>query len=141
MSADQDCTAMLGGLFKGAVLYLVKPITMNNLRYLWQFAVISRRDRFAVSNGIESSQEKLPQGNASDEDFESPVLTDDQNQQNQRSGKRKVLEEVEGDEEEDNDDSPVLKKPKLVWTDELHNRFLQAIGYLGIESKFSRLEF
>ncbi|GKV13033.1 hypothetical protein SLEP1_g24110 [Rubroshorea leprosula] len=133
MSADLDCTAMLGGLFKGAVLYLVKPITMNNLRYLWQFAVVSKRDRLAVSNGIESSQEKLPQGNSSDEDLETPVLTDEQNQQNQRSGKRKVLEEANGNEEEDNDDSAVLKKPKLVWTNELHNRFLQAIRFLGIE--------
>ena len=43
---------------------------------------------------------------------------------------------MENNLEEDNDDSAALKKPKLIWTDELHNRFLQAIKVLSIDDKF-----
>jgi two-component response regulator (ARR-B family) len=47
-------------------------------------------------------------------------------------GKRKELEETDNDDE-DNDNLTVLKKPELVWTNELHNRFLQAIRILGVD--------
>lgn len=33
------------------------------------------------------------------------------------------------------DDSRPLKKPKIKWTDGLHDLFLQAIRYLGLDSK------
>lgn len=38
--------------------------------------------------------------------------------------------------EEDNGNSAALKKPKLVWTHELHNRFVQAVKLIGIDGKF-----
>lgn len=37
MYVDYNGNAMLGGLFKGAILYLVKPVTMGDLKNLWQF--------------------------------------------------------------------------------------------------------
>ncbi|KAM1019248.1 hypothetical protein ACFX2I_040650 [Malus domestica] len=46
MSDDDDENAMLvlGGLFKGAVYYIVKPLTMDSLKNQWQFAFINNRD-------------------------------------------------------------------------------------------------
>ena len=54
--------------------------------------------------------------------------------QSDQMGKRKELEETDIDDE-DNDNLTVLKKPELVWTNELHYRFLQAIRIFGVDGK------
>ncbi|GAV92001.1 Response_reg domain-containing protein/Myb_DNA-binding domain-containing protein, partial [Cephalotus follicularis] len=127
MSSDNDENAMLGGLFKGAVFYLVKPIIMNDMKNLWQFAYMNYREKMADLEGINSFQEDSPDENSSDDKSEGQSLT--------KNGKRKEPEpgENDKDEEEDND-SGVTKKSKLIWTNELHNRFLQAVRVLGFDS-------
>lgn len=112
---------MLGSLFKGAMFYLGKPVTLNNVKNLWQFASMKGREETAATDGLSSVQ-----GESSEENKRT---------QSHRKAKRKVPEAMEKDEEEDNDDSTVLKKPKLIWTNDLHTRFLQAIRVLGIDSK------
>ncbi|CAN6704289.1 unnamed protein product [Malus baccata var. baccata] len=41
---DENAMLMLGGMFKGAVYYIVKPLTMDSLKNQWQFAFINNRD-------------------------------------------------------------------------------------------------
>jgi hypothetical protein len=127
MSADDNENAMLGCLFKGAMFYLVKPVTLNNVRNLWQFASMKSREETAANDGVSSVQEE-----SSDIEIQS---FENKRQRSHRKAKRKVPEAMEKDEEEDNDDATVIKKPKLIWTNDLHNRFLEAIGVLGIDSK------
>ncbi|XP_059456679.1 two-component response regulator ARR14-like [Corylus avellana] len=125
MSADDNENAMLGSLFKGAMFYLVKPVTLNNVRNLWQFASMKSREETAATDGVSSVQ-----GETSDIEIQS---FENKMQQSHQKAKRKVPEAMEKDEEEDNDDSTVIKKPKLIWTNDLHNRFLEAIRVLGID--------
>ncbi|XWS35728.1 hypothetical protein CRYUN_Cryun20dG0021200 [Craigia yunnanensis] len=132
MSVDYNGNAMLGGLFKGAVLYLVKPITMDDLKNLWQFAFIKERKNVVVAEEISGIEEESSLENASGVDVESQPLTSE-GRQNLLSEKRKRSNEMENGVEEDNDDSAALKKPKLIWTNELHNRFLQAVKLLSID--------
>jgi two-component response regulator (ARR-B family) len=45
-----------------------------------------------------------------------------------------------GDEDEyssgqDNDDPSALKRPRVVWSVELHRKFVAAVNHLGIDSK------
>ncbi|XP_031254734.1 two-component response regulator ARR14-like isoform X1 [Pistacia vera] len=122
MSADDSENDMLGGLFKGAALYLVKPITMNDIKNLWQFAFMKKTDRTVAAEDSSCI--------SSDHDTENQIFANTGRQSHQ-NGKRKEPKEME----EDNDDISVLKKPKLIWTNGLHNRFLQAIRVLGIDGK------
>ncbi|KAL5859810.1 hypothetical protein ACOSQ4_001106 [Xanthoceras sorbifolium] len=124
MSADGNENDMLGGLFKGAAFYLVKPITMNNIKYLWQFAFMKKTDTPVAADRVS--------GNSPDEDMEDQMFPYEV-KQSHRNAKRKEPKEMDKIEEEYDDDSSVIKKPKLVWTNELHNRFLQAIRVLGID--------
>ncbi|OMP07887.1 hypothetical protein COLO4_06965, partial [Corchorus olitorius] len=131
MSADNDWNTILGGLFKGAVLYLVKPITMDDLKNLWQFAFIKERgNMFAADESIRTEESSLE--NTSDVHAESQPHTSEE-RQNHQSTKRERLEEQENNQDENNDGSAALKKPKLIWTEALHKRFLQAIEVLGFD--------
>ena len=134
MSADDNENAMLGSLFKGAMLYLVKPITLDDIKNLWQFALMKNSEKTLVADGVSSVQGESSEESASDDDTESQLFENTRKQSHQKA-KRKVPEETDKDEEEEDYDSSVLKKPKLIWTNELHNRFLQAIKLLGIDSK------
>ena len=133
MSADDNENTVLGSLFKGAALYLIKPITLNDMKNLWQFAFMKNSEKTLVADGVSSVQGESSEESASDEDTESQSF---ENKRKQSLQKAKIiaLEEMEKDEEE-NYDSSVLKKPKLTWTNELHDRFLQAIKVLGIDGK------
>ena len=128
MSADDSEKAMLGSLFKGAVLHLVKPITLNDMKNLWQFALMKKSDKTLAADRISSGPRAL-----SEESVNQPF--ENKKEQSHQKAKRKAPEETNKDEEEENYDSSVLKKPNLVWNNELHNRFPQAFNVLGIDSK------
>lgn len=119
MSADGNENDMLGGLFKGAAFYLVKPITVHNIKNLWQFAFMKKMDPLLAAEFVS--------GDSPDEDMEI--------EQSHRNAKRKEPKEMHNVEEDENGDSSVLKKPKLIWTNDLHNRFLRAVRVLGIDGK------
>lgn len=132
MSDDDDENAMLGGLFKGAVFYFVKPLTINSLKNLWQFAIIKNRNHVVIDLTEEESSVygESQQENTSNEGLESEsFMTRD------RWLRRKNPEGTYKDEETENSDSTSQKKPKLVWTNELHKSFLQAVRLLGVDSK------
>ncbi|KAL6290153.1 hypothetical protein ACE6H2_007663 [Prunus campanulata] len=131
MSDDDDENAMLGGLFKGAVFYFVKPLTINSLKNLWQFAVIKNRNHVVIDLTEEESSVygESQQENTSNEGLESESF-----KTRDRWLKRKNPEGTYKDEETENSDSTSQKKPKLVWTNELHKSFLQAVRLLGVDS-------
>lgn len=113
MSDDDDVNTMLDCLFKGAVFYFVEPLTMNRLKNLWQFAFTKKRNVVIditkkESNVHVESQAEIP------------------------NAKRKRSEGMDKYEERD---STALRKPRLIWTTELHHRFLRAVRLLGIDGK------
>ncbi|KAL4378871.1 hypothetical protein GQ457_02G000520 [Hibiscus cannabinus] len=126
MSADYDRKAVVGCLFKGAMLYMVKPITMDDLKNMWQFAFVPQPENESTVDEI-SGVEDAPS-------MESATGVDERPNLRKGKGKRKRSDEMQGDKEEDNDGTVIQKKPKLIWTDELHDRFLQAINVLGIKA-------
>ncbi|XVF73291.1 hypothetical protein PTKIN_Ptkin12aG0189800 [Pterospermum kingtungense] len=132
MSVDYNGNAMLGGLFKGAIFYLIKPVTMDDLKYLWQFAFMKERENLPAMEEISGIEEESSLENASGVDVVTQPLINE-GRQNLQNGKRKTSDEMQNNEE-DNGDSAARKKPKRVWTNELHNRFLQAIKVLGIDA-------
>ncbi|XP_065859249.1 two-component response regulator ARR2-like [Euphorbia lathyris] len=113
LSADDDENAMLGCLLKGAALYLVKPITMNDVKILWQFSIKKQKEKENIDS--ERSSTSCENGSAP----ENSSSNDD------------VLES-------DRYSSSLSKKSKLIWTNELHFKFLEAIKILGIDDAHPR---
>lgn len=117
MSDDDDVNTMLDCLFKGAVFFFVEPLTMSSLKNLWQFAFTKRNAVIDMtkkeSNVHVESQAEIP------------------------NAKRKRSEGMDKYEERD---STALKKPRIIWTTELHHRFLRAVRLLGIDGKSLALD-
>jgi len=130
-SADNNESAMLGCLYKGAALYLMKPIIKNDVKNLWQLTYRTKIKTAVSGKGSNSFHGGSSEEKASSVTAGNPSSTMGMTDQ---KGKRKELEEMNNDDE-DNNNLTVPKKRKLVWTNELHNRFLQAIRILGIDGK------
>jgi two-component response regulator (ARR-B family) len=148
MSADDSKSVVLKGVTHGAVDYLIKPVRMEALKNIWQHVVRKRRSEWSVpehSGSIEETGERQQQqhrgggGGAAVSGGEDAV--DDNSSSvnegnNWRSSSRKRKDE-EGEEQGDDkdEDASNLKKPRVVWSVELHQQFVAAVNQLGVESK------
>ncbi|KAF3605883.1 hypothetical protein DY000_02050351 [Brassica cretica] len=141
MSADDSKSVVLKGVTHGAVDYLIKPVRMEALKNIWQHVVRKRRSEWSVpehSGSIEETgQQQQQRGPAVSEDAAddnaSSVNNEGNNWRSSSNNSRKRKEE-EGDEQGDEDASN-LKKPRVVWSVELHQQFVAAVNQLGVESK------
>ncbi|KAF8047777.1 hypothetical protein N665_2833s0001, partial [Sinapis alba] len=126
MSADDSKSVVLKGVTHGAVDYLIKPVRMEALKNIWQHVVRKRRSEWSVpehSGSIEETGERQQQQQRGEDDNASSV------NEGNNSRKRK---EQEG-EEQGEEDASNLKKPRVVWSVELHQQFVAAVNQLGVE--------
>lgn len=135
MSSDDNENVILESLEGGAVFYMVKPVNPNDLKNVWQYAVAAKKGKSIVIKETENAQvvsssvEKI-----SYEEVNSASSVNEE-RSNKKDSKKKGKKRTKEDPDEDN---PVaVKKAKVVWTNSLHNRFLQAINHIGLESKES----
>ncbi|XAR70003.1 hypothetical protein NMG60_11001812 [Bertholletia excelsa] len=125
LSANGDTKLVMKGITHGACDYLLKPVRIEELKNIWQHVV--RRKKFDTKDEKNSSMPHC--------ESEGGQLLSDQNGKQNR--KRKDQDE---DDEEDrtnngrnNEDPSSQKKPRVVWTGDLHRRFVAAVNQLGIE--------
>ncbi|KAL6571609.1 hypothetical protein OROHE_003252 [Orobanche hederae] len=128
MSADDSKNVVMKGVTHGACDYLIKPVRMEALMNIWQHVVrkkYSRKEKDKEQSGsVEDGEpDEKPSG---DIDYSSSANEG----HNWNSSKKRKDEEYEGDEK---DDTSRLKKPRLVWTSELHLQFMAAVCQLGID--------
>ncbi|KAF8082590.1 hypothetical protein N665_0818s0006 [Sinapis alba] len=116
MSADDSKSVVLKGVTHGAVDYLIKPVRIEALKNIWQHVVRKKRN---VSEHSESVEETGDNNSSSG------------NNEGRSSRKRKE-EEVE-EEGDDKEDTSSLKKPRVVWSIELHQQFVAAVNHLGVD--------
>jgi two-component response regulator (ARR-B family) len=132
------------GITHGACDYLLKPVRLEELRNIWQHVVrrkFSNRERANV-DGYDYEECNRP-SNADFDNVHSQITCGSPDQSGRPSKKRKEYhseEEDEGEESngQENDDSSAPKKPRVVWSVELHRKFVAAVNHLGIDSKYHR---
>ncbi|KAE8665514.1 Detected protein of unknown function [Hibiscus syriacus] len=137
MSSDDSERVMLDSLVGGAVFFIVKPVSPDGLKDVWQYAVVGKKGKSLAIEEIEgdslsSSVGKLCIGNM--RRLSSPV--NNERDDGQRGSKRKEPGKDKNGKDEDN--NPKLKpkkarKAKVVWTNPLHHQFLDALRDLGLE--------
>ncbi|KAE8698228.1 Two-component response regulator ARR1 [Hibiscus syriacus] len=126
MPADDGKHVVMKGVTHGACDYLIKPVRIEALKNIWQHVVRKRKNEgkdFGQSGSVEGYLH-LKQSN--DTDYSSSA-----NEGNWKSSKRRKDDEYETDER---DDTSMLKKPRVVWSVELHQQFVAAVNQLGIDS-------
>ncbi|KAG5526547.1 hypothetical protein RHGRI_032731 [Rhododendron griersonianum] len=100
---------VMKGVTHGGCDYFIKPVRIEALRNIWQHVVWKRKDVW--------------------KDFEQSDIIEDGNCRNSKRQK-----EEEDEEEEDRDDTFTLKKPRVVWSVDLHQQFVAAVNQLGIDN-------
>lgn len=131
MSADDSKHVVMKGVTHGACDYLIKPVRMEALKNIWQHVVRKKKYEWKEkdleqSGSVEDGERQ--QKPSDDADYSSSA-----NEGNWRSSRKRKEEEDDGD---DKDDSSTLKKPRVVWSVELHQQFVTAVNQLGIDSMF-----
>ena len=130
LSAYGDTKLVMKGISHGACDYLLKPVRIEELKNIWQHVI--RRKKFDAKDQKNSDKAHFESG----EVVEGFPGTGDSD----KSGKRKdqnVDEDEDRDENGQNIEDPsTQKKPRVVWSVELHRKFVAAVHQLGIDSKF-----
>ncbi|XP_057416078.1 two-component response regulator ARR2-like isoform X2 [Lotus japonicus] len=127
MSADDGKNVVLKGVTHGACDYLIKPVRIEALKNIWQHVVRKRKNEWKdteQSGSAEEGGDRQPRP-SDDADYSSSA-----NEGSWRNSKKRRDDEEEGDER---DDSSTLKKPRVVWSVELHQQFVAAVDQLGID--------
>ncbi|CAK7333239.1 unnamed protein product [Dovyalis caffra] len=127
MSADDGKNVVMKGVTHGACDYLIKPIRVEELKNIWQHVVRNRKNEWKdleQSGSVEEGGDRL-QKQSEDADYSSSA-----NEGSWKNSKRRKDEEEEAEER---DDTSTLKKPRVVWSVELHQQFVAAVNQLGID--------
>ncbi|EPS65647.1 hypothetical protein M569_09127, partial [Genlisea aurea] len=128
MSADDGKDVVMKGVTHGACDYLIKPITMGALKNIWQHVVRKKKHGWKDKELDQSGSED---GEKAQRLLEDVDCTSSANEATWKSSNKKRKDEE--DEGDDRDDSSALKKPRVVWSVELHQQFVNAVNQLGIE--------
>lgn len=119
MSRDGEIDSVMRGIKHGACDYLLKPVRLEELRNIWQHVVRKLVSPILVSKEESGELDEYPkhQDNA---DFDATS----------RKRKERLEDETQLVEDVNN-----LKKARIVWSPELHQQFVNAVNYLGVDSK------
>uniref|UniRef100_A0A5B6ZGE8 Putative two-component response regulator ARR1 isoform X1 n=1 Tax=Davidia involucrata TaxID=16924 RepID=A0A5B6ZGE8_DAVIN len=132
MSADGRTSAVMRGIRHGACDYLIKPIREEELKNIWQHLV---RKKWSESKEHEHSgslddNDRYKRG-SDDAEYASSVNEGTEGILKMQKKRRDAKEEDEGELE--NEDPATSKKPRVVWSVELHQQFVSAVNQLGID--------
>lgn len=128
ISADDGKDVVMKGVTNGAVDYIVKPVRIEAVKIMWQHVVRKYQMKKKVLEPVECAEEKK-----ADENGDNASLAEDD--ESWKNGNRKKDENDGEDEDEQGEESPPLKKPRVVWSSELHQAFVSAVTRLGIDSE------
>ncbi|KAM0893819.1 hypothetical protein ACQ4PT_024858 [Festuca glaucescens] len=137
LSVNGETKTVLKGITHGACDYLLKPVRIEELRNVWQH-VVRRKFCNRETNNLDFCKEYSKHPTTDSYHGLSQVTSGSSDQGNRASKKRKEPhseEEDEGDDNDaqDNDEPSGSKKPRVVWSVELHRKFVAAVNHLGID--------
>ncbi|OWM75644.1 hypothetical protein CDL15_Pgr021809 [Punica granatum] len=116
MSGDNNECLMLKSLECGAAYFILKPVKPIDCKNIWQYAVASM---------IKLNTPTPPTSMAAASVHENLITPQPPTSNDVKSNLPSKPLKAPKDK--------TVKKPKVAWTNYLHNRFLQAINFVGIE--------
>ncbi|KAJ0030577.1 hypothetical protein Pint_14534 [Pistacia integerrima] len=134
LSAHSDTKLVMKGISHGAVDYLLKPVRIEELKNIWQHVV--RKKKIDPKNQSKSANQENAHAGMG-ENGQAAASTGNSDPNGKANRKRKDQDDdddEEADEEgNENEDSSTQKKPRVVWSVELHRKFVAAVNQLGLD--------
>lgn len=133
ISGDGRTNTVLRGIRHGACDFLVKPIREEELKNIWQHVVrkMWNGNKEREHSGSVNEYDRRKSG-VDDADYASSVSEGSEGITKTHKKKKDVKDEDDGELE--NEDPTASKKPRVVWSVELHQQFVSAVNQLGIDS-------
>lgn len=132
LSAYGDTKLVMKGITHGACDYLLKPVRIEELKNIWQHVVRRKKlDPKEEQNNNSASNKDKPHSGSDN--------AGTSNTDSKMTKKRKDQDEEENEDRENGDDNEDLtshKKARVVWTMELHAKFVAAVHHLGFDRMF-----
>ncbi|KAK9935411.1 hypothetical protein M0R45_022514 [Rubus argutus] len=132
MSADGRTSAVMKGIRHGACDYLIKPIREEELKNIWQHVArkkLNENKELEHSGSLEDNDRHKRGTN--DVEYTSSVNEGTEGIVKSQKKRSSAKEDEDGDME--NDDMSTSKKPRVVWSVELHQQFVSAVNQLGLD--------
>ncbi|KAL9683377.1 hypothetical protein QQ045_015198 [Rhodiola kirilowii] len=122
------------GVLHGAVDYLVKPVKLEAIRKIWQH-VLRKRKNHSKGKQI-ANEEKSSQGAVNDAAGGDPTAGPGEPSNKRHrdpTAANDASEDEDGSDRGENEGQTSQKRPRVVWSPELHKKFVAAINHLGID--------
>ncbi|KAF2309883.1 hypothetical protein GH714_005482 [Hevea brasiliensis] len=133
LSAHSDKELVYKGVTHGAVDYLLKPVRIEELKNIWQH-VIRRKKSQPKDQKRSPNQDKPVDGVEGGQGVSSSGSADQNGKVNRKRKDQDEDEEEEGEENlHENEEPGTQKKPRVVWSVELHRKFVAAVNQLGLD--------
>lgn len=137
LSGNDDRERVMKGVMKGACDYLVKPIRLEELKNIWQHVVRKKIESKDPNKGIIT--DGICNQDTSSENIANKNKTRGQKIKEQSEDEEDEEENAEEDNGRENDEErSTRKKPRLVWDDELHKKFVSIVSQLGLDKAYPK---
>ncbi|MBA0604181.1 hypothetical protein Godav_016859 [Gossypium davidsonii] len=130
LSAHSDTKLVMKGITHGACDYLLKPVRIEELKNIWQHVV--RRKKPDSKDRVNGQNQDKASGGIG-EAVQTSTSSSDQKFNKKRKDQNEDEEDDGEDNEHENDDPSTQKKPRVVWSVELHRKFVAAVNHLGLD--------
>ncbi|KAI5059271.1 hypothetical protein GOP47_0025590, partial [Adiantum capillus-veneris] len=132
MSANGDTSNVMKGISEGACDYLLKPVRLEELQNIWQHVVRKQHTLAKVSKiGPDAQDREGERTNLEELDMTLDGTRDGNTCCTTQRKRMGCLDEDSANEDEDHLCS--VKRQRVVWSVELHQKFVCAINHLGLE--------
>ncbi|XP_064951558.1 two-component response regulator ORR24-like isoform X1 [Musa acuminata AAA Group] len=132
LSGNGETQTVMKGIAHGACDYLLKPVRIEELRNIWQHVIRRRKFERRCHNDLDSREDGQKAQIVKSEDGQGAADC-------YEKANKKRKDQIEDDEDDsddnmqENEDPSSQKKPRVVWTVELHRKFVIAVNQLGID--------
>ncbi|KAK2981662.1 hypothetical protein RJ640_027117 [Escallonia rubra] len=138
MTANDSSKILSKDLAGGAKVLFMKGLSMNEINNLWQHALAIEKGKMVVAEEADKAHMASIPKNVIEAELANSSSEGEVTRGNLKRKRKDVSDAVSEQNEGSKDDSPMEKKPRVVWSREMHEKFLEAIKQLGYERAFPK---
>lgn len=121
------------GIMHGACDYLIKPVRLEELSVIWKHVARRQKSLEEFEDAMNYNHATIGEDNAQAGQRGTPSG----NRTRTCTGKRRKDDSDDDDSNDmENDGKSTKKKARVVWSPDLHRKFVNAVSEIGVDSMF-----